>query len=73
MSSELKELNNTLEEKVMERTEKLTSSLKEMAAARAEMSALAERNRIAGEIHDIVGHTLTTTIIQIEAGKRLLN
>ncbi|MFT9850269.1 sensor histidine kinase [Aneurinibacillus sp. REN35] len=73
ISRELKELNNTLEEKVIERTEKLTSSLKEMAAARAEMSALAERNRIAGEIHDIVGHTLTTTVVQIEAGKRLLS
>lgn len=72
MSIQLKNLNNTLEEKVRERTQKLEHSLQEMAAARSEMSALAERNRIAGEIHDIVGHTLTTIIVQIEAGKRLI-
>lgn len=38
-----------------------------------EMSALAERNRIVGEIHDTVGHTLTTSIIAIEAAKNLLS
>ncbi len=37
------------------------------------MSVYAERNRIAHDIHDIVGHTLTSTILQIEAGKRLLD
>ncbi|MCI1694138.1 sensor histidine kinase [Aneurinibacillus aneurinilyticus] len=73
MSDQLKELNNTLEEKVRERTQKLEYSLREMAQARFEVSALAERNRIAGEIHDIVGHTLTTIIVQIEAGKRLVD
>ncbi|MMZ54000.1 Sensor histidine kinase DesK [compost metagenome] len=72
MSVELLELNNTLEKRVEERTKTLEYSLQEMAEARAQMSALEERNRIAGEIHDIVGHTLTTTIVQIEAGKRLI-
>jgi signal transduction histidine kinase len=37
-----------------------------------EMTALKERNRIAREIHDTVGHTLTTVLIEIEAGKRLV-
>ncbi len=37
-----------------------------------EMTALRERNRIAREIHDTIGHTLTTVIIEIEAGKRLV-
>ncbi|MOA09892.1 Sensor histidine kinase DesK [compost metagenome] len=37
------------------------------------MTVYAERNRIAQEIHDIVGHSLTSTILQIEAGKRLLS
>ena len=38
-----------------------------------EMAAVTERNRIAGEIHDNVGHTLTTAIISIEAGENLLD
>lgn len=44
----------------------------ETSAALAEATVFEERNRIAQEIHDIVGHTLTSTILQIEAGKRLL-
>lgn len=38
-----------------------------------EVSVYEERNRIAHDIHDIVGHTLTSTLLQIEAGKRLLH
>lgn len=38
-----------------------------------ELTALKERNRIAREIHDTVGHTLTTVLIEIEAGKRLIS
>lgn len=72
MTEELKELNETLELRVQERTRSLEHSLREIAQARAEMSVLEERSRIAGDIHDIVGHTLTTTVIQIEAGKRLI-
>ncbi|EFG86294.1 histidine kinase [Clostridium carboxidivorans P7] len=37
------------------------------------MTALKERNRIARDIHDTVGHTLTTVLIQLEASKRLIN
>ncbi len=37
-----------------------------------EMSVLAERQRIIGEIHDTVGHTLTTAIIALEAGDTLM-
>ncbi len=55
-SNELKEVNNKLQ-KTMESLE--------------EMTILRERNRIAREIHDTVGHTLTTVSIEIEAGKRL--
>lgn len=35
------------------------------------MATLKERNRIAREIHDTVGHTLTTVIVEMEAGKML--
>ncbi|QOY36729.1 AAA family ATPase [Anaerobacillus isosaccharinicus] len=64
-------LNANLEEKVKERTKHLQNSHLAMAEALAEKAKLAERNRIAREIHDTVGHTLTTILVQIEAGKRL--
>lgn len=66
-------LKDSLEEQVEERTRSLERSMRETSAALAEVSVYEERNRIAQEIHDIVGHTLTSTILQIEAGKRLLD
>ncbi len=60
---------------VEEKTIKLEaaySKLKEHSEALEEMTLLQERNRIAREIHDTVGHTLTTVLIEMEAGKRLL-
>lgn len=36
------------------------------------ITALKERNRIAREIHDTVGHTLTTVLVEMEAAKRLI-
>ncbi|HCX63824.1 MAG TPA: hypothetical protein DHN33_01255 [Eubacteriaceae bacterium] len=36
-----------------------------------EMSIIAERNRMAKEIHDTVGHRLTGALLNIEAAKRL--
>ncbi|AFH61826.2 ATP-binding protein [Paenibacillus caseinilyticus] len=76
---QLSQLNLSLEELVAERTaalekanRKLASSMRETIDAMTEISVLEERNRIAQEIHDIVGHTLTVINIQIEAAKRLL-
>ncbi|UVI30663.1 AAA family ATPase [Paenibacillus spongiae] len=66
-------LNNSLEEQVKERTRSLEQSMRETSAALAEVSIYEERNRIAQEIHDIVGHTLTSTVVQIEAGRRLIH
>ncbi|MFV8826258.1 7TM diverse intracellular signaling domain-containing protein [Alkalihalobacterium sp. APHAB7] len=71
MSQELQELNENLEKKVEERTIGLEKSQKETVEALIEMSVLEERTRIAHEIHDIIGHSLTTVIVQLEAGKRL--
>ncbi|KKM09409.1 hypothetical protein SY88_18810 [Clostridiales bacterium PH28_bin88] len=68
----LQQMNATLEEKVRERTESLARLQKETLDALLEKSRLEERNRIAREIHDTVGHTLTSVLVQIEAGKRLL-
>jgi predicted ATPase/signal transduction histidine kinase len=66
-------LKDSLEEQVAERTSSLELSMHETAVALAEVSIYEDRNRIAQEIHDIVGHTLTSTILQIEAGRRLFH
>jgi predicted ATPase/signal transduction histidine kinase len=71
--ADMQQLNDQLEEKVKERTRNLEQSQKETANALAQKSVLEERNRIAHEIHDSVGHALTSTIVQIEAGKRLID
>ena len=47
--------------------------LKEQSLMLEEMAALSERSRITGEIHDTVGHTLTSAVIIIEAGEALLD
>lgn len=60
-------LNQTLDE--------LAESQKELEKAYAvvaEVTALEERQRIAKDIHDTAGHSLTTVIMQTEAAKRLL-
>ncbi|GAA0325541.1 hypothetical protein GCM10008967_15190 [Bacillus carboniphilus] len=69
-----------LEKEVKERTDELRDthhqllqSVQESATTMLELSALEERNRIAHEIHDLVGHTLTTTVLQLEAAKRLMD
>ncbi len=39
----------------------------------AEVTALEERQRIAKEIHDTAGHSLTTVIMQTETAKRIID
>jgi signal transduction histidine kinase len=66
--------NKTLEEletKTLQ-LEESNKKLHETMEALEEVTALKERNRIAREIHDTVGHALTTVLIEIEAGKRLI-
>lgn len=48
----------------------LMYELKEKNQRLEEMSVVRERNRIAREIHDTLGHTLTGAIIQLEAAKK---
>ncbi|MFC5470152.1 histidine kinase [Cohnella suwonensis] len=85
MNRQLTEFNRSLEQAVLTRTrqireraeqleiahEKLQASMRENAEALAEAMILEERHRITGSIHDGVGHTLSATIIQLEAAKRL--
>lgn len=49
----------------------LMSDLKDKTQKLEEVIILKERNRIAREIHDALGHTLTGAIIQLEAAKKL--
>jgi signal transduction histidine kinase len=46
--------------------------LKETTEELEELTIVKERNRIAREIHDTVGHTLTTVLLEMEAGERLI-
>lgn len=52
---------------------KAYEKLKHSAEELEELTIIEERNRIAREIHDTVGHTLTTVLVEIEAGKRLID
>ena len=65
--SQFLKLNKTINE--------LDKSKKELEKAYevvAEVSALEERQRIAKDIHDTAGHSITTVIMQTEAAKRIL-
>jgi signal transduction histidine kinase len=48
-------------------------TLRSQSGQLEEMSAAAERSRVVGQIHDTVGHTLTTAVISVEAGEKLLD
>ncbi|TYP78256.1 ATP-binding protein [Paenibacillus methanolicus] len=74
----LAQFHHSLEEQVVLRTRELeeanrilAGSVRETAEALTEVSVLEERNRIAHEMHDVVGHTLTAAIVQLEAAKKL--
>lgn len=87
MNRRLTEFNKSLEDivqtrihQLQDRTKQLEvahqhlgASMRENAEALAEAMILEERHRITGSIHDTVGHTLSATIIQLEAAKRLLS
>lgn len=64
-----KEIINEKNKELQKAYDKLQESFDLME----ENAVLRERNRIAGEIHDIVGHTLTTVLVEMEAAKRLIN
>lgn len=73
------QLTRNLERKVALRTKELQEtnnqlqdSLRDTAEALAEASVLEERNRIAFDIHNTVGHSLTASIAQMEAAKMLI-
>ncbi len=57
----------------MQELEESKKELERAYAVVAEVSALEERQRIAKDIHDTAGHSLTTVIMQTESAKRILD
>ncbi|KRF04876.1 hypothetical protein ASG89_21530 [Paenibacillus sp. Soil766] len=69
------ELERMVQERTSElefTTTRLRESVRETAETLNELTLMEERNLLAQEIHDHVGHTLTTSIVQMEAAKMLL-
>jgi len=54
-----------------ERTELLLAQLEDARDEQARAAAVAERSRIAGELHDVLAHSLSGAAIQLQ-GARLL-
>ncbi len=65
--SALRELERSRRE-LDETYQKLLKNSKE----REQLAVMEERNRMAREIHDTLTHTLTTVIIGLEAGRKLM-
>lgn len=59
-------------DKTLNELEESKKELEKAYEAVAEVTALEERQRIAKEIHDTAGHSLTTVIMQTEAAKRIV-
>ncbi|MGJ3253201.1 MAG: sensor histidine kinase [Elainellaceae cyanobacterium] len=56
-----------------ERLAATLSQLRDYSLRIEDQAALQERNRIAREIHDALGHTLTAQSVQLDSGLHLLN
>jgi signal transduction histidine kinase len=54
-----------------DRTELLLAQLQDAREAEAAAAALAERTRIAGELHDVLAHSLSALAIQLQGARKL--
>jgi signal transduction histidine kinase len=54
-----------------DRTELLMAQLQDAREAEAQAAALAERTRIAGELHDVLAHSLSGLAIQLQGARKL--
>ena len=54
-----------------DRTELLMAQLQDAREAEAGAAALAERSRIAGELHDVLAHSLSALAIQLQGARKL--
>jgi signal transduction histidine kinase len=53
------------------RTELLLAQLEDMRDEQARAAAIAERGRIAGELHDVLAHSLSGAAIQLQGARKL--
>jgi signal transduction histidine kinase len=60
-------------EQLSESLSHANQQLRDHAVEVAELSAMRERNRVAREVHDGLGHYLTTIHVQLEASRALLD
>jgi signal transduction histidine kinase len=60
-------------ERLARELEQANQHLREFALQSAELAANRERNRLAREIHDGLGHYLTTIFMQIQAGQAVMD
>ena len=54
-----------------ERAEALVAELREARAAETRAAAVAERGRIAAELHDVLAHALSGLAVQLEGARML--
>ena len=59
-------------DRTLQELDESKKELEKAYAVVAEVTALEERQRIAKEIHDTAGHSLTTVIMQTESAKRII-
>jgi signal transduction histidine kinase len=70
---ELRQINEGLEKRVRERTEQLRDEIGERQKSKIQLAAvLAERNRLAGELHDTLEQGMTSISLQLESVARQL-
>lgn len=68
----IQNLNEELKKSKLE-LEEANTRLSEYAEKVEQISILNERNRMAGEIHDTIGHTLTALIMEVDACIKLID
>lgn len=71
MNKEINELNNKLKESKDE-LETANSKLFEYSKKVEDTAIINERNRLAGEIHDTIGHSLTALIMELDICSKLI-
>jgi len=60
-------------QKLLEELQQAHLQLQEYSAQAEQLAVAQERNRMAREMHDTVGHRLTVASVQLEGARRLLN
>lgn len=66
------ETNRCISEQLLAQLQQTHIQLQEYAARLEEMTITQERNRIAREMHDALGHRLTIASVQLEGAQRLI-